>query len=300
MDIVFQFGEYEITQTASNSVGIVAFISPLVALGLYFLKKNHDSKKEKKDKVEKSNDLLSYFRVLYDQILSESQKQADAYKEHSTNIKNKPSEFQILRFFVVGDLNRILEKLNHEQFFHSYIRNSKGTKEESINNIKSIFSFLDYLNVFFKMALDSHIKYKDDLIDKKIEFASILNEKVFIATVKFVTIFDNETSDELVKLRNQFRVVLEKFTDGSKNGDVDYLKNDFLEPLKDLLLSISSNSHKSVIENLQIDCMRATWCYNEFTGQSLFISEEFEKYSVELHNKINEFNSKEYFKSVEH
>lgn len=98
-----------------------ALIGAVAALSVFYLETNREKEKDARVKAEAESNALVYFSSLIKNIIAQSEKQITSYKEHSKKILNQPFDFHSLHIIVTEDLNRVVNKFDHERIFHSYL-----------------------------------------------------------------------------------------------------------------------------------------------------------------------------------
>jgi hypothetical protein len=293
-DINIQNGEFEVTHTSSSTSYWFPIITIIVTIILFYLKIHYDKNKEQKDKERDANNLLLYFNTLYDKIIVGSQKQSEAYKKHSENIKKNPLKFQLLESYVIGDLDRILDKFDQTRIFHAYIKKYEKEKEEirneKIQEVVNMYKDLDFLRRFFIEAYNSQLKYKQDLITKSIRFAEMGQEDVVyfcdsLRNKMFLTDPNYRTNPIYIALTETG----EAFATGFENDkSLKYLQENGVKPIFDAVSTLLHIEYGFEIANR---CRKATWLYNEILLQSEFVSQEFLAYHGQLQEKLNKVKS---------
>lgn len=296
LDFIFQSGDFYNQDSSSFWESLIgAFIGAATALLIFYLETWREKGNDKRQKQEHSKNNLQYFTSLLDAIIIFAEKQYPAYKEHSKSIKEHPLEFHMLHTIIAEDLNRMLNKLDQEKLFHSYI-NKFGNSKDRIKTFQKIFSRMDYIYKLYEQANKSQEKHFVDLTERLGKYKDLTEEQtlnycsLIINNIKHTNA--NFEHDPFYNAINS--AILNYYQTGPTPKTLDHMQTNFITPIKEQMVS----NFRSVNEGMTIanNCRKATWLYNETIKKSEYIADDFDEYFKGLKTATNEL--KEFSKDL--
>lgn len=201
-----------------NALG--ALIGVLGGLWIYYLQKWRQQK-----------DTLKYVVSLIESVIAHSKTQASNCKDLAAELRKRPTDYHMLSFEANHDLKRLADKLNQENFYHSYLGEYKR-KPESYSTFKKIYSEIDFLDQIIdqlKSYIEKEFYY---IVEMKKKFVDFLEEGE--AKSALLTVHPNYINQEqIVVFLNS---ALMKFRQNMQDpNDVDYPLKEFITPVKNFL-----------------------------------------------------------------
>jgi hypothetical protein len=168
LDIFFQFGEF-ISHGSNVSVfswweliKALSFLSVPCAIYLYF-KKRSDDKEEAEEKKRKENENdVKYFNTVIDDILKDIPSQINDYEKYADDLKREPYKTHALGIVSPENLNRIVNKFDQQQIFHSYINQfNEQDKDKAIKSFMELYKSLDTYLIIYNNAITVNEKLNE-------------------------------------------------------------------------------------------------------------------------------------------
>jgi len=292
IDIVFEWGRFYKQESSNFWANLLtsllgALIGSETAFTVFYLQYRSERSRNLKIKNENFTNTLKYYVSLIKNIIEFADKQANNYLVHSKNLKEKPLDLNILKMKVAGDLNRIVNKSNHEGTFYAFI-SKVGNSDENIKNFKDTFSMLDYLyeayNLAFK-AQENYLKeqeknlrrYKDLTEEETLNYCAIILNKIKNTNTEY-------KKDPFFIALNS--AVVKYYANPPKPITLVYMQQSFIEPLKITMYK----DFKNIDEGMLIldNCRKATWLYIEIINNSNSTVDDFEGYYEGFNSAIKE------------
>jgi hypothetical protein len=171
LDIVFQSGEFN---NPDNSfcydvlIGFISacfgFVSAYFALRITF---NNDRKKEDKKHEKLQKEKILYFKALVINVIKTIKAQIAHIVAFSDTLKNNPLEMPLLTEMTENDVERLVNRINQEEYFHSYIGiftiNSNVFEE-----FRNLYANLDFFDKSIKLLHESNKKAHEDDLERKL------------------------------------------------------------------------------------------------------------------------------------
>ena len=203
MNIFFQFGEF----TGEESSKVIDFIIQLVgaligagsAILVFWLGLKNERLKGDKQKIELTHEKLRYVNFLLNGVLADTQKQLLGIERFINQQNSNLSKLTIFDITVKNNSERIVNKINQEEYFLAYVRVFDD------DNITRLFDLTDYFKLAFDKVLEdirSNAKYDYDL---KVEFKGLVDSLINkIAAYSFVLKQkQNYQDDDLYNILNE-------------------------------------------------------------------------------------------------
>jgi hypothetical protein len=148
LDIYFQRGEFSIESsggTALWKIVIGPIIGAVVSTLIWLLTYRKDRKKDQRDKQTLNLQRVGYLRHLSKSALHSLSPQVTYITEFATEIGKNPYEVGMLKMSIFSDLNRIVNKLDLEQHYHSYLIFC-GSADKNGEKFRKLIAAFDYAN----------------------------------------------------------------------------------------------------------------------------------------------------------
>ena len=204
MNIIFQFGEFTNEDSsfwADLAIAVVgAFIGTGGAIWLYYRQTRDQKKKEDDNKVEVQKDKLRYLRNLLKDVILSIEKFSAQLLEFHDNVISYPTHLPQLKTLPTYNFDRIVNKLNQEDYYHAYVTLIQN------ENISAIFSLVEY----FYGSLE-------------------LSEQSFKDTVQYDLQRRNKFFEAITKLVNEMAETLRLFKQNNQRDTNNYrILNEFI------------------------------------------------------------------------
>jgi hypothetical protein len=284
LDIFVQFGQF--ISTGTNSINwidiIFRFVTLIVAVAIplfvFYRKDKMDREKEDDKWEENNNNDLLYFECLLEDILVGMRLQIKYYKTYSNLVKENPVKFHRLTVVNIENLNRILNKFDHNRLFHSYIDGNEGDINVLIKQFMIIFKNLEFYNSHLAKRqndLKQHHSFLSTDLEKFRELVDAkLREKVLLICQKLLNTNPDFVTDVGKVYLSYHNLPLE---------DKSHLARiSVVEAVNDKLIEYTSIAMAEKDEILNI-CREATSIFNRVIIKSNAIATNFD----ESHDKLS-------------
>lgn len=285
---IFQSGDFY-TQDSSGLLKSLlgALIGSATSLFVFYRSSSRDKKKAAKLKTESETNTLKYCSALIESILLFGEKQSTAYKEYANDIKEKPLDFHQYRKIIAEDLNRVLNHMNAEQIFHSYITRF-GNSREQVTKFQKLFARLDFLYKLYEMANISAEKYTSHLESKLLRYKELSEEEILNYVAVLSADIKHANADyqknEFYNTLNQ--AILTYYKTAPEHIPVEHIQEAFINPLKiELVKKFRPIEEARKIED---NCRKATWLYNDIISKSNMTVDEFTDYHEVMDKTVGE------------
>jgi hypothetical protein len=296
LDIFVQFGKFISTGTNSinwidlafRTLGLAAAIT--IPLYVFYKKVKVDQKKEDEEWNNNNNNDLLYFECLLEDILEEMPKQIQFYKNYVDGAKAKPLSLHKLSLVNIENLNRILNKFDHNRLFHAFIDANSGTVENLIKKFMRIFKHLEFYNTSYLKRIDEVREHQTVLTDYLTKFRDLGDvavpenlKKFRMGLIQRVFIGDLTLSDKIDKVYQSYGSIPNE----EKNHESRFK---FIKEIEDLLVQDMSVASDQKMEVL-INCRDAKNLYTLSVRRSNYVIERFEQSITRLteaHQRLKE------------
>jgi hypothetical protein len=206
--------------------------------------------------------------------------QIDYYKTFSESIIANPFELPLLQQSTLNELDQIVNKINQEDYYQSYL-GEFGNSTEVINEYRNIISFLNYFEGNVKMYNTSLEKSFNFDYERKIGLKKLV-EKSMDETAGFIV------NKEVVQNYHAFwefinQTLFDFHQLNPAQADLPFFYANFIEPLKNGLIPFTTTVPTA--HYLIIQMKSATFIFNDIKLQNINVANDFES----LHNQMNTF-----------
>lgn len=251
-----------------------SFIGTITALSIFLLETNREKNKRIIEKKENYKNALIYFKLLLESIVNVIDKQIEAYHEHAVKIKQNPLSFNLIRYFVSNDIDRLLNKFDQERLLQAYIQEF-GNDIEVIKEFQGIFSILNYFDSVMKQVIKSQEVYLNELHNNLIKYKEISEDTVLKNCINVIEdIRQNNPNFKEDPLYISFNgIIINYYENASNPPTVEYIQEKLIKTLTNIIITDFRNIPQATA--IAEDCRRATWLYNDIIFKSNNISNEF-------------------------
>jgi len=296
IDFTFQSGEF-----AEASSGFVeTFLGTLVGIGtplaVFYLETKRDKKKTESEKTVKEDeerkardrrelDTLNYFAAGVEHAISYAEKQGQYYIEHANDLRTNPLENNLSRTIITLDLERSVNRFDHERIFHAYL-SQFGNSLDQIKIFRSIYGKLDFLHAYRAEIISVQEHYLKNLHKRILKYKELVEEQI---DAHCSVLANHIEHNDPHYSTNQFFISLNECllnfhrSEKPKNdqqGGLYHIQGSLVEPLKSKLAERHLNipAAVAILEN----CRRATWLLNETIAEVNSTADNFEEFGKEL------------------
>lgn len=244
----------------------------------------YDQKKEEQDKVQFQKEKVRYFQSIIAAINTDLEEQILHYKSYAESIKQDPIDLPFLTKIPLNEVDRIVNKINHENYYHAYL-DEFGDDSATINEFRAIISTINYFDgnlEVIKTSLDKSINFNNErhitlksMIDMAIDDAAeLINNQQIFSNYKPLWNFINE---HMIGFQ----------TKKVENYSLQFYFENFLEPMKQELVKYAKDIPE--VHRYITQLKKAITLYHIVQLHNLNVAKEFEHWHetmLEEHQKL--------------
>lgn len=287
LDIVFQSGEFINPDNSWVTDLLVTIVGAAIGAGatiiaLYFTFK-HDKRKEEERRIQFQIEKVRYFQSLIKNVQKGLVSQIDNLKVFADTVKANPLEIPLLTQNPQNDIQRVVHKLNQEEYFHAYL-GQLNDSPESIEEFRKLYAMLDFFDASINNITDSlknsvQFDYERKLKVKKLVEDAMDDAASFLVNPSFVQQVD------MLKFINQ--IIEDAHKNKTDTSDIKYFHDNFVHPLKVGLINYGRTFPE--ILTLLRQLKNATYIYTEIQMQNNFVADNFQVQHDYLKKQLDEF-----------
>lgn len=228
--VLYRYCEYCTTSTSFSS-GIINIIGIGIPLLVFFITVRRDKRKEHKKKRQIQNDKLYYLASLVESSIKIAKQQNQYVAESVEKNKTSPLEFHALSILSFKDLERVVNKLNLEEYLLAYV-SCFGKDTDSIKSFRNIVSQIDFLLSTFDNIIDSHAQHQKYDYERKKKLARLWQDSNsrIDSILDFSKELDSGFSKKFLELYGGF------LKENENPYDLKYYHDKLIKPLHKLLV----------------------------------------------------------------
>lgn len=246
----------------------------------------HDKKKEEENRIQFQKEKAKYFQSLIKTINTDLNTQIGYFTMYAERIRQNPVELPIPTHLPLSEVDRIVNKINHEDYYHAYL-DEFGEQQTSIDEFREMISSLNFFDenlLFIKTSLEKSIHFNHD---RHIMLKSLIEMIVDDASELLMNQDFLKNHTELWEsINNQMLNFHEEEFD---EHDLHFYNDNFITPLKDIL--IQYNRKVPVSHHLIVLLKKATSLYHSIQLHNLNVAKDFEKWQEAMMNEYKEFQN---------
>ena len=155
MDIIFQSGDFygETASLWDFFSGVIAeilgaLIGAGAAIGIFYCQIKREKQKEYANKEENRKNKVLYLGLLVKSSISIIRKEIEYLSIFIEDSNKDLTKIPLMNYVMDGDINRLLQVFNNEEYFHAFIGYPKNEEEkmQKIREYKNITSAIDWSN----------------------------------------------------------------------------------------------------------------------------------------------------------
>lgn len=290
LDIIIQSGEF-VNQNDSSfwsdlfNTAIGSAIGSAATIGAVYLTFRKDRKKESDKKVQFEVEKIKYFQALVKNTITKLSPQISAIEKLHLAIDANPLYIPIMETQTLYELDRLVHKINQEEYYHSYL-SLFGNTNEAIEEFRKIYIALDYFEANLRLIKQSIEKSIDFDYTRKKSLVGIGNKAMDMAAQMLV---NKDIAHEKKLLEFINHVIIQYYKDQTEGTDLKYLQDKFVDTIKPEL--IKSGRHIAEVNNLVIELKSCTHLYNEIQMQNKELANDCKDWQQSLTLALKEFET---------
>jgi hypothetical protein len=282
LDIFFQSGEFIIPdnswwQELLNTM-LGAGIGSGVTIWALYRTFRQDKIKDEKNRIEIQIEKIKYFKSLISNTISDLKAQTGFVKTHSETVTKDPLNLPLLEIRTFNDLERLVHKINQEEYYHAYL-GQFNSRNESIEEFRKIYALLDFFHASIRTVQDMFKSAQSYDYARKIKYKEQFESMTdFVAT----RILIGSALVNYVELYKFIDDAVVKFHPAHTDKTNIKTAYDFVELLKSGVVKYGQQIPE--INNLLIQLKNLTISYSDIMNQNKFMAEEF----IDQHKYLKE------------
>ena len=294
LDITIQFGDFFREGDNNwwldllNTIIGAAIGTGATIWALYRTFKN-DKHREEIKRLEFQKEKIKYLQSLIRSVQTGLHEQILHFKSYAEKIKQNPIELPLLTVIPLNELERIVHKIDQEDYYHSYL-GEFGDNQTIIDEFRDIISTLNYFDgnlTIIKSSLQKSFEFDHE---RKVSLKNMIEKASDDAAS---TLIDPEIS----KAHRDFwdlinNLMLEFHSKKPEKADLQFHHDNFVEPLKQGLLKFTKTL--PFAHYLIIQLKNSTVLYFSIQTHNLQVAEDFENWytvmSEEYQKLLNRIN----------
>lgn len=281
MDIIFQSGEFYSDSSFWSDLGVQvagAVIGAIVAIYLFFRQFDTNKLLDENKKIEYDDDKLKYLSSSLESIIELIELQINGIEKFISEVSIDFVDVPLLSIYPTHDIDRLVNKINHEDYYHAFIRQNRDIKDAT-KRFKKIYSILDYLESVLKQMMQYLERERLHDYDRKVQFKKHVedSEKYYFVAIK-------ATNDEL--LINELNGIIIHYMEirDANAADLTVPKLEFLDPAISIMAQFMKTNPAFHDAAVQIKLARTT--YFGIAQSNRHMIENFKQYEEGLKENL--------------
>lgn len=246
--------------------------SGVTVWALYKTFKN-DKQKEENKRIQIQEEKLKYLQSLVRSIEKGLALQIGHFKTFAETIKENPIVLPLLTYIPLNELDRIVHKINQEDYYHSYL-GEYGDNQNIIDEFRDIISTLNYFDGNLTLIKDSLQNSFDFDHERKISLKNSIEKSMDEAAALLI-------NNDILVDENEFwsfinETMIEFHNKKSENADLEFYHENFVEILKSGLLHFAPTI--PLAHHLIIQLKNATFLYTSIQLHNIDLAKDFDNW----------------------
>jgi hypothetical protein len=280
LGIVFQLGDFYNQNTSNSWFDILntiigALIGSGVTIWVLYRTFRQDKKKDETRRVQFQKEKIKYLQSLVKNTISALEKQIENFKTFSDIIKQVPLNIPLLKQVPLNDLDRLVHKINQEEYYHAYLGQFTGTSE-IIEEFRKLYGLLDYFHGNLNIMEDSLKRAQDFDYERKLKIKKVVDD-VMQDTADYLInpVFAQQT--DMLSFINE--TLNNFYKDRKGEEDLKYFHDNFIQVIMIGLLPYVGTVPQ--VTQLLRQLKNATFIYSDIQNQNKYLADGFlEQYAV--------------------
>ena len=290
IDIIFQSGEFinpdnNWWQDLLNTI-LGAAIGSGATIGAVYITFKKDRNKEENKKVQFQIEKIKYFKSLIKNTTSDLKAQIGFIKDLADAINKDPFDLPLLEVRTFNDLDRLVHKVNQEEYYHAYL-GQFGSSDDLIEEFRKIYSLIDFFDASVQMVKEMFKSAQGFDSDRKMkyleQFESTLDNIV-------ANILINKNLAQHTEMIRFMDAVVVKYHQGlTERSDIKYAQENFVNALKTGIINYGKTIPE--INSLLMNLKNLTILYSNIQVQNKYMSEQLLAQYKYLNEHFTQFES---------
>ncbi len=244
----------------------------------------NDKQKDEDRRVQFQKEKLKYLQSLIRSIEKGLPLQIEHFKTYADKIRKNSVDLPLLTYIPLNELDRIVNKINQEDYYHSYL-GEFGDSQSLIDEFRDIISTLNYFDGNITIIKDSLRKSFDFDYERKNSLKNIVEKSMDDAAGLLI-------NNEILKNANEFwsfinDTMIEFHEKKTEYSDLKFYQENFVEPLKAGLLKFTMTI--PLAHYLIIQLKNATFIYSSIQIHNIKVADDFENWHQVMKQHFEEF-----------
>ena len=253
---------------------------------LYRTFKN-DKHKDETKRIQFQKEKLKYLQSLLRSIEKGLPIQIEHFKTYANAIRQNRLELFLLTYIPLNELDRIVNKIDQEDYYHSYL-GEFGDSQNVIDEFRDIISTLNYFDGNMTIIKGSLQKSFDFDYERKISLKNIIEKSMDDAAGLLINNKILENENEFWTFIND--TMIEFHEKKTEHSDLGFYHANFIEPLKSGLLKFTKTI--PLAHYLIIQLKNATFIYTSIQLHNVNVAEDFENWHQVMTDHFKKFTDR--------
>lgn len=289
LDIVFQSGEFvnpdnSWWQELINTI-LGAAIGSGVTIWALYRTFRQDKRKDESKRIELQIEKIKYFRSLVSNTISNLKAQTEFVKNLAEEVQENSLELPLLEIRTFNDLERLVHKVNQEEYYHSYL-GQFGATNDIIEEFRKIYSLLDFFDASIHSIKEMYKNSQAYDYERKIKYKELFESMTDYIAVNILTGSALINHPVLSKYINDAIV---QFHEGhTDKSDIKYAHDNLVVTLKKPEV-IGYGREIPQINELLMQLKNVTVLYGDIQNQNTFMASGFMDQYKHLKENLDKF-----------
>lgn len=288
-DIVFQSGEFYNDNPSSWIVDLlIAIVGAAIGAGGAIWAVNHsfrkDKTKEEEKRIQFQIEKVKYFKSLVETIIKKLLVQIQNNNQFTKHLLENQLSYPQLELETFYELDRIVHRLNQEDYYHAYL-GQFGDSNESIEEFRKLYAILDFFEAnITQIKLRVKTETEADS-SRKTELEKLATS----AMDKSSLLLRNQSISNQKKILEFVSKVLSEYHDGkTESTGYEYLQKNFVDRMKEGLIKYENQLDQ--VDLIVLDLKDCTIKYWEIIENAKLFANEMEEVTTVLSSTLDKFS----------
>jgi len=295
LDIVFfQSGQF----VNSSSSWIMEFIQTIIGAGIgsgvtiwaLYTNIKYDRIKEEEKRQNFQKEKVKYFQSIVKAINGDLNIQLINLKNFIEKTNTNSIELPMLDSIPMNDLERVVHRLNIEDYYHSYLY-VFGDNQEIIDEFRKINSLLNYFDSILNQIKDGLKQSIEFDYRRKIKLQNLIENTMNDASSLLLNVeIRTNRNDFWSFLDNTITTFYTKRDETTNNSDLKFFYENFIQVMQFGLINFTTTIPHA--HNLIIQMKNASNIYNDILFQNKNVATDFENMLTNMNEFYSELRTK--------
>jgi len=263
---------------ANTALG--AAIGSAATIGAVYLTFRKDRKKDDAKKEQFQIEKIKYLQSLVRITITKLKTQVGSFEELHTQITANPLNITILTTQTFYELERLVHKINQEEYYHAYLSQFNDSNE-SITEFRKLYVLLDYFEGNLKLINGSVEKAIIYDYERKVEFKDSVEKAQDMVTSMLINPSLAENKDLIAFID---ATLTEYFGEMKDPSDLEVLYTGFIHKTKEGLMKLGKGIPE--VHNALMELKKSTHIYTDIKSQNSDVAKDFKDWHKAMDDNL--------------